>query len=434
MSAISVKAGAQMTAPEHASAERERPARAPRVTPRGPAAAFPLGRVAVALSVLGALITPVLGTDPFQNPDSRSFEAIARSLLAGAGFMYHEVQFPELPFLAFRSPAYSAFVACALALGGVPALVAMQGALHGLSAALTGAVAGRLGGVRAGGLATALAFAWPVAWFHAGQVMSETLHAFLTVLAVWLVLQAGRHRPLGWAVAAGAVLGLGVLNRPAGVAAVAAGALWLVMRDRRAALACVLSALLVWMPWPARNAVRLHAFVPLLTSGGVAAWNMHSRLGPDAAWAWMAGHTELGEVALDRHFRDEAARIVRENPGGFARFVAHGLVEYAGPLRAREPDVWLHRFALLAALPALLWAGWRRRLALPALVWVSQGLVLVPLAMNARYRFPTEWCVMVAAGIGLHALAERIGTGRAALAAGAALALCVTVTRLLARP
>lgn len=428
-------------APEHAprpsrtaAGRRVRTAtRAARPAPRSRAAAFPLAAVAMVAALLGAVVTLLLRIDPFQNPDSRSFEAIARSLLAGQGFVYHELQFPQLPFLAFRSPAYSAFVAFGLAVGGVPAVVALQGALHGVSAALTGAIAARLGGRRAGVLASVLAFVWPVAWFHAGQVMSETLHAFLTVLATWLVLKVEPRRPLGWALLAGAALGLTVLSRPAGIACVAAGALWLLARDRRAAAVCVLTALLVWMPWPLRNAVRLHAFVPLLTSGGVAAWNMHSGLGPDAAWDWMSRHLELGEVALDRHFRSETARIVREDPVGFVRFLGRGLSEYAGPVRSREPEVWLHRFALLAMLPALVWARWRRRLELPALVWMLQGLVLVPLAMNPRYRFPTEWCVIVAAGLGLHAFAERFGTRRAAIVAGSALLACVAVTRLLAR-
>jgi hypothetical protein len=104
-----------------------------------------------------------------------------------------------------------------------------------------------------------------------------------------------------------------------------------------------------------------------------------------------------------------------------------------GPLFYRGREVWLHRFALFALLPALVWADTRRRLVLPGLVWAGEGLFMLPIALHSRYRFPTEWCVIVGAAIGLEAAAGRWGTRRAGVLALGALLLCIAFTLAVAR-
>lgn len=401
--------------------------------PRRWAARFPLTTVALCAALAGGVINLLLGTDPWLNPDSHSFEAIARSLLAGTGFVYREPMFPSLPLYAFRSPGYSAFLALGLALGGVSAVVALQGAMHGVAAALVGSIAGRWAGARGAWLAFAMYMAWPAAWFHAGQLMSESFFTFSMILTSWLVLRAKQHHGLRWAAAAGVVVAIAILTRPAGLGFAAGAGLWLLLRYPRAAAVFALSAVLAWAPWPIRNASRFHTFVPFLTGGGVAAWNAHSHGRPIDAWTWMSQHTERGELGLDQHFRDETVKIIREDVPGFFHLMARGTLEYLGPLRERDPGAWLHRFALLALLPAALWANWRRRLLLPALVWSGYALVLIPHAMHARYRFPTEWCVVVGAAIGLQAMAVHWGARRTAGLAVGALLLCIAFTVVVAR-
>jgi hypothetical protein len=188
-----------------------------------------------------------------------------------------------------------------------------------------------------------------------------------------------------------------------------------------------------WAPWPIRNYVRLHAFVPFQTMGGVALYDSHSDQDPIVAWTYMAEHTDLGEVGLDRHFSRAAVELVRGHPGAFVRRIARAVVDYAGPIFDRRRGIWLHRFAMLAVLPALVWAG-RRRLALPLALWAAFGALLVPIVVNARYRFPSEWCVILGAAIGLSTLSEHVGGRRAALLAGAGLAACIAFTLAVARP
>ena len=394
---------------------------------------FMLGWVMVGAAVLSAIINLALGADPHLNPDSHSFEALARSLLSGQGLVYREPLLGGLEFYAFRSPGYSTFLALGLLLGGATGALALQGAIFGASSALVGDLAGRWAGRHAAWFAFALHFAWPAGWFHAGQFMSEVLFEFVTILTVWLAVRAAEDRGLRWAIAAGVAAGLAVLTRPVGLGCALAVVIWLFMRFPRGALALVLAALLTWLPWPVRNAARLHAFVPLLTSGGVAGWNIQGNHPPNVAWNYMAQHTDLGEVGLDRHFGDATVAIIHDDPAAFAQRAGIALVKYVGPLRDRGRDVWLHRFALLALIPALLWGAWRRRLVLPAMVWAFEGLLLVPIAVHARYRFPSEWCVIVAAAIGLEAMRSRWGARRMAAIALGALLLCIVFTLAVAR-
>jgi hypothetical protein len=87
--------------------------------------------------------------------------------------------------------------------------------------------------------------------------------------------------------------------------------------------------------------------------------------------------------------------------------------------------LWVHRFAMIAAAAGLCLGAARRRLLLPALVWSAQGVLLVAILINDRYRFPTDWCIVLAAASGLVAAAERYGGRRALLFSGIAVALCI---------
>ncbi|HTR97552.1 MAG TPA: hypothetical protein VMH61_06575 [Candidatus Acidoferrales bacterium] len=410
----------------------------PRATDR-PAASgrlhgYPLGLLLLLGALAGLVVTPLLHLDPHLNPDSLDFEAIARSLLAGHGFVYREAMFPSLSLYAFRAPGYPLFLAAGLALGGVRAAIALNGIVTGLAAALVGAIAFRLGGARAGWIAFAIRMVWPVAWWNAGQLMSETLFEFLTVLATWLALECVQRRSTALAVASGGVAAAALLTRPVGVMAALALGIWLVARRPRAAVAFALAALMAWSPWPIRNAKRLHAFVPMVTSSGLVRWTMHAGLPPSTAWAWMAAHSDQGELAMDRHFRAENSRLAHAPLLERLRDTMSNTLTYLGPIRGRTRELWLHRFAMLAAFSALLLPAARPRLVLPALLWLSQGALMISLEVSQRFRFPTDWCVVIAAAVGLAALADRWGARRTALAAAAALALCVAGTIVVARP
>ena len=395
---------------------------------------FRVGWVCAVASVVCAVMVHLLRVDPFQNPDSHAFVALARSLLAGHGFVYREPMFPSVPLYAFRSPGYAAFLALALMLGGVTAAVTLQGALSGVSAALVGDIARQLAGRRAAWIAFTLRLAWLAAWSNAGQVTTESFFEFTMILTVWLAHRAAARSNVAWAATAGVVATLSVLTRPSGAGPVAAMVWWLARRFPRGAIALAATAVLVWLPWPIRNYARLQTFAPLLTMGGVALWDSHSQQPTIVAWTYMAEHPELGEVGFDRHFTAATIQLIRDDPPGFVRRTARAALEYMGPIRDRRLDVWLHRFALLALLPGLWWASARARLKLPALVWLAFGLPLIPIVVNLRYRFPAEWCVVIGAAIGVDAMCEHVGGRRTTVLAAAGLAACILFTLAVGRP
>jgi hypothetical protein len=395
---------------------------------------FHVGWMCAVAGVVCAVAVHLLRVDPFQNPDSYAFVALARSLLAGHGLVYREPMFPSVPLYAFRSPGYAAFLALALMLGGVTAAVTLQGALSGVSAALVGDIARQLAGRRAAWIAFTLRLAWLAAWSHAGQLTTESFFEFTMILTVWLAQRAAARRNVAWAASAGVVATVSVLTRPSGVGPVVAMVWWLARRFPRAAIVLVATAVLVWLPWPIRNYERLHTFAPFLTMGGVALWDSHTEQPTIVAWTYMAEHPELGEVGFDRHFTAATIQLIRDDPPGFVRRTARAALEYMGPIRDRRLDTWLHRFALLALLPGLWWAPARARLKLPALVWLAFGVPMIPIVVNLRYRFPAEWCVLIGAATGLDALCQHAGERRAAALAAAGLAACILFTIAVGRP
>ena len=395
---------------------------------------FNVGWMSLIAAVVCAVVVRLLRMDPYSNPDSHAFMAIARSLLEGKGFVYHEPMFPSVPLYAFRSPGYSAFLAMSLMLGGVTTAVMLQGALSGISAALVGGLARDLAGNRAAWIAFALRLVWLGCWSFAGQVTTESFFEFTMILTVWLAFRAAVTRNPSWAAIAGVVATVSILTRPAGVGPLAAVLVWLVRRFPRGALALAAAMFITWLPWPIRNYAKLHTFVPLLTMGGVALWDSHSENPPIVAWTYMADHPEMGEVGFDRHFSHATVELIRNDPPGFVRRVARATLEYMGPIRDRRLNTWLHRFALLALLAALWWPASRARLKLPAMVWVAFGALIIPIAVNYRYRFPAEWCVMIGAAIGLDVLSERLGGRRTAVLAAVGLAACIAFTIAVGRP
>ena len=385
---------------------------------------YPLGWVALAAAVVGVVVTLALRIDPMQNPDSLAFEAMARSLLSGHGLRYREALVPGLDLYAFRAPGYAVFVALGLALGGIGAVIALQGALNGLAAALVGGIARDLGAPPAAWIAFALRLIWPTAWSYSGQLLTETFYEFLTVLATWLVLRSIGRRQVAWSMLAGASTTIAILCRPVGLGLAAALGAWLLLKYRRALAPFVLTALVVWAPWPIRNARVLHAFVPLTSSGGGASWAGTTDGEVRSAYIWMGAHVELGEIGFDRHFYALAHERMARDPGHMVRGALGRALVYLGPIRGRSPWLCIHRFAMLAALAALGFAAVRPALALPGLVWAAHGALLVPTLLFDRYRFPTEWCVVVAAAFGVAAVSRRFGVGRTLLLCALVLVLC----------
>lgn len=164
--------------------------------------------------------------------------------------------------------------------GGVPVVAGVVQALLGTSVVATAAVvARRVWSPAAAGLAAWLVALEPNLIFHSAALLSETLFLalFMAALAVLCAPCAPRlhstrstRRVVWFAV----LFALAFLVRPVSapvLVAVMAG-WWLASHDWRAVLrwtAITVAVLVVFLaPWAIRNAVRMHAFIPVSTNTG----------------------------------------------------------------------------------------------------------------------------------------------------------------------
>jgi 4-amino-4-deoxy-L-arabinose transferase-like glycosyltransferase len=194
---------------------------------------------------------------------------------------------------------------------------------------------------------------YPNLVFHTGALLGETLYnsLFLAFLAVavsgaWAARPAGdvvadpddgdvvgaarcaRAPLLGRALACCVLLGLAIMVRPISLAVVPVvlACWWLARRDLRT-VARWSAALLVGvaacvLPWTVRNAVRLHAFVPISTNTGDNLCIGHAEGANGAFVALDACRTTYrfldglpAELGSDKAKTRIALKAIREHPG-----------------------------------------------------------------------------------------------------------------------
>lgn len=373
---------------------------------RGPLRAW----IALASAAAGALMAAVVCRNPYANPDSHAFEALARAVASGHGLSYREPLLPSVPLFAFRNPLYPVAIAGPLEWGGLTLVLALQGALAGLTALGIASIAGRLGGVRAAWWAWGLAMLWTPTWLLSGQLLSEVLYVALAVAAVdrtLAALRCGRAREGYFAAGlAGAAAAGSMLTRSPGFVLAVALAAALLPRPRVAAT-FALVALLVWLPWPIRNHARLHAFVPLSTNGQMNLYAGNSPVGITECWYAIARQPELGELGFERYFAQRTRTELLSDPGRLAARIARKALRHVVPLGSGLAG-WL----LMAFEAVILVTLMRRPSLVPALLpllmvfagqWALQALTVV----GPRYRYPTDWLVIAAFAVCLAAWPRR---------------------------
>ena len=194
-----------------------------------------------------------------------------------------EVAFSPLQLrFVFHPPLYLYFLGVPFAVTG--SLLAVQ-YLQCLVGALLVPAIGLLGRAAfsesAGLVAAGLAAFYPELVWFAAHFWAETL---FTVLLWWaierLVASDARGSSLA-AAGAGLLFGLAVLTRETVLYFLPLAALWLAWRRpggvRRAAFV-VATALVVVLPWTARNWIVFDAFVPVSTAGALNLWQGNTRL------------------------------------------------------------------------------------------------------------------------------------------------------------
>lgn len=398
----------------------------------------------VAVLVLAAVARlGVIAWDRHYTPayDGAHFDAIAKSIAHGDGYGNTLLPMTHGPS-AYRAPLYPTVLSAAYVVTGDSVTAGrIENALIGVGlVALIGVVAAQLWSRRVAAVALVIAALHPTLWLYGSGLQLEPLLALLIVGATAAALQHRRApRGLWWPAIAGVIVGLGALTRETAFLLLP-GLAWLVWTarprwTRRAVLAPVLLVVIACAtvaPWTIRNAVRLHAFVPVSTSGGYSiagTYNDTAMHNPTYPAIWMPpeqdpalrqlilDHEPLTEVQLDSLLRTATKDYVRDHPGSLPKAMFWNVVRlfdlqgtghalYYGQFVPYPPGltklaVYSSLVLLVFALVALVSGALRRSL---RAVWLFPAVAIVLYSVvsgTLRYRASIEPFTVLLASYGV---------------------------------
>jgi 4-amino-4-deoxy-L-arabinose transferase-like glycosyltransferase len=280
---------------------------------------------------------------PLPDDDAFRYDWTARALADGQGY----VHLNGLP-TAFWPPGYPLLLAGAYVLFGQSIAVAqlLNVALGAGTVVLVYLLGLRTVGRRPALAAATIVALFPSLIFFTAVTLSEVTFTFLALLAVYLlVVEAQRdRRDVPLLLAAGLVLGFASLVRgQALLLPLVLVPFWLRSpggwRPTGQRLGVLLAGMaLIVTPWTVRNAVELHAFVPISTNAGVDFWIGHHEGAPGdfgnvGGDPLVFSHPELTTVQ----------REVRVNAAGFRKGLAYAVTHPAQETTlAAKKLLWLY--------------------------------------------------------------------------------------------
>jgi 4-amino-4-deoxy-L-arabinose transferase-like glycosyltransferase len=240
--------------------------------------ALALGGIGAAALVIRLAFVRIVDPKVPALGDATAYHLLAMQLAKGDGYirpydaqLLHLVRptaeypplFPALLAVAYRFGAHS--------VTAQREFVAFVGVV---TVVLIGLLGRRVGGPAVGLVAAALAACYPMLFQPEGTLMAEALYAPLVVVVLLLAYRAHDRATVVNFALLGVAAGFATLARAEGLllGVVTAIGLGIVLHDRSAArrvglvAVAVGASLIVIAPWTVRNAVRLHAFVPVSTN------------------------------------------------------------------------------------------------------------------------------------------------------------------------
>ena len=354
---------------------------------------------------------------------------------------------------AFRPPLYPIALASVYELSGTAnpgsrwhAGRLAQALLGSLAVAMTMLVAWLLAGEAVAVAAGGIAAIFPPLLMISSTLLTENLFIVLELGAVGALLWRIRspHR-VRWLVLAGVLAGLAALTRGNGLILLiplALGAWNERPRFSRHALlapavVAVVAALTV-APWTVRNAIDLHAFIPVSTQSGFGLggqYNATAQHGsPPAVWRPPYEFREfrglflhkppLGEVKIDRRLRDSALSYIQDHPlsllkvaywNGRRLFALDGtrMERFIAPFLGVRPllaEAGIYGFLLLApfAIAGAFTAGARK---IPGWIWLIPFVLLISVVFVSgiqRYRTTADPFFIILAALAVVRLVDRV--------------------------
>ncbi len=343
---------------------------------------------------------------------------------------------------AYYPPGYPYFVgglAYAVRVGAVPGSLPMvvgvvQAFLGAVSCFFLGVIGRRIWTARAGVLAAGIMALYPNLVMHTAAMLSETLAIFLVLSLLMLVVTAPARPSRTRLLQIGVVLGVTLLVRSvvAPLVLVLPLVWWRQHRSVRVALRqlapVMVAALLVVAPWTVRNAIRMHAFIPIATNNGdnlCIGWEPHASGVYGAGAACRVQHVQMAgtrdEVLHDRETSRVALHYARRDVGRIPELVWHRAVglfdrdddalravqSYADPgwmplervhrLRSIANGAW--RVVGIGGALGLLLMAWRGRRDALLVVACGVSLVIAPLATFSDPRFKVPFVPFLCLGL-----------------------------------
>jgi hypothetical protein len=274
---------------------------------------------------------------------------------------------------------------------------------------------------------------YPPHRFVPAYYYAEPIVAWLTAAVVVAVGMSAVRMQARWALIAGALAGLLLLSRPPFLGLVLVSAVFLHLHTRRRvrgiAAAFLLSVLVVWAPWPIRNAVAERAFVPFTTEGGKIAFQGFWVDGDDAIMddlrrmpAYQAlelAGGRLPPIEEYKYWQKLAFEELRRDPFGQVRLTVKKALRFWMYVPAGHwLPTWKTAVFACAMLPLAGVALWRRRdqfiVQLAALPVVGLWSVHLVLHTELRYNYPVLPYALVLAAMGAATFTGR-GSARSAV-------------------
>jgi 4-amino-4-deoxy-L-arabinose transferase-like glycosyltransferase len=368
--------------------------------------------------------------------DETTYDQIARNLVAGHGFSKGDTDADRAP-TAERAPSYVLVVAaCYRLVGHRPrAVFLLQILFDAISVLLVYWLARRwFPSPRVALVAAAMFGAYPPFSIMATQLLTESF-ATLALLAAVACFASALERPrwpalVGSGIAlAAAALAKSQLAPVVGVLAVASIRSLGLGGTLRRALAVGLVMALVMSPWIVRNARVFHAFIPGVSTGGLALWlgsgaydgrtigGLDSPLVPDSLRSALL---PMSEVERNRWGSAEALRVIASHPARYAWLSLRKCFQLwlnlgydARPSRASLAiatlNLWLWGLAVIGLARGGADAWGARFIAWLAAFWT---VVHVPFSTQVRYSYPFVALLVIFSAAGLVTLAMRTGWAR----------------------
>ncbi|MBA2506960.1 MAG: glycosyltransferase family 39 protein [Thermoleophilaceae bacterium] len=416
----------------------------------------------LAVALLARVGLVIATPDFVPRGDPAEYDTIATSVAAGDGYPDISYATPNDPS-ALRPPGYPFALGAVYAVSGDSRDAGrIFGALLGvLSVALIFLIARATLGEREARIAGWFAALFPPLVVLNASLLSEALFMPLMLGAIFATLRF-RAEPgrVGWALAAGALIGAAALTRsaglllaiPVGIALITAErapwpAEWTPVHTRRrwgrliAPAVALAAMILVIAPWTIRNAAELDAFVPIATQDGYTYAGEYNELADrrgdallDAVWQNPPSAASLRplfaegltEPELNSKLRGRAFTYMGDHPGYVARALTFNSLRMVhlgsdnhttevynveanvpeGLRRVSQLSVYL---ALLLAIagavvlirrregPLWLWLG------VPVAMWIA----VAPVLGTPRYRSPLDPFLVMFAAVAVAALLSR---------------------------